>query len=267
MRQKITHLIRAGLFAVLCAPMVATQAGQRCEPETADLARTQQALALASLLQDTLDASGEQVAVIARVGSDMSKYGLRYTHAGLAYRQGLHAPWTVLHKLNRCGSDRSTIYRQGLGNFFLDNPYEYRAKVVFLKPAFAEQVLVAVGSESRIRAVDQPHYSLLAYPFGTGTQNSNGWLLEFLVAASAPEAIHSRTAAQRRLRDTHYRPDVIPVSASQRLGAHFGRANVSFLDHPLRNRLAGEYETVTVESLVRWLDHQGWVASQTDISR
>lgn len=262
------HPLLRCFWLVLALSFVTTaQAGQSCDTTPAEAWRTTRGLAMAAQLNTTLNTRSDQVAVVARVGSDVSQYGLRYTHAALAYRSAPDAPWTVLHKLNTCGTDRGQLYRQGLGNFFLDTPHEYRALVLWLKPAIAEQVLAAVVSESRLRAIDQPRYSLLAYPFGTSTQNSNGWLIEFLAAATAPELIHTRSEAQRRLRNTHFDPDVIPVGTGERLGASFARANVSFLDHPLRHRLAGEYETVTVESLVRWLDRQGWVAAQAEIHR
>jgi len=243
-----------------------SMAGQTCGNTPAESWRTARGLAMAEQLDRTLNTRSDQVAVIARVGSDVSKYGLRYTHAALVYRERTDTPWTVLHKLNTCGSDRGLLYRQGLGNFFLDNPHAYRAWVVWLKPEIARQVLATAQDESRIRALDQPHYSLLAYPYGIGTQNSNGWLIEFLASATAPQPLYNRAEAQARLRNTHFDPDVIHVGVGERLGASLGRANVSFLDHPLSHRLAGEYQTVTVESLVRWLDRQGWIAAQTEIS-
>jgi len=259
-------LLRAFSLALGLLVGTAAPAGQNCDTTPAEPWRTTRGLTMAEQLNTALNGRGDQVAVIARVGSDVSKYGLRYTHAALAYRTAPDAPWILLHKLNTCGTDQGRLYRQGLGNFFLDTPYEYRAMVVWLKPEIASKVLAAVVSESRIRAVDEPRYSLLAYPYGTATQNSNGWLIEFLAAATAPQPIHSRGDAQRRLRNTHFDPDVIHVGTGERLGASFAKANVSFLDHPLRHRLAGDYETVTVESLVRWLDRQNWIAAQTEIS-
>lgn len=256
---------RAALVAFLILLISPVHAGQRCEPLAVDPLRTQRAMALAARLDDTLGSRPDRVAVIARVGSDVRRYGLRYTHAALVVRDTANAPWTVIHKLNTCGSDRSRLYRQGLGNFFLDDPYEYRVMVVWLKPAIATKLLDASRSEGRLREVDQPRYSLLAYPYATDYQNSNGWLLEWLAAVTAEPALRDRAAAQRRLRATHFDPDVIRVGAAERLGASVGRAEVSFLDHPLRHRLAGEYETVTVESLVRWLDRQGWIATQTEL--
>ncbi|MES2886327.1 MAG: DUF2145 domain-containing protein [Pseudomonadota bacterium] len=259
------ELLRGFTLALVLLMHSEVQAGQNCDTTPAEPWRTTRGLTMAGQLNATLNSRSDRVALIARVGSDVSRYGLRYTHAALAYRTAPGAPWTVLHKLNTCGTDQGKLYRQGLGNFFLDTPYEYRAMVVWLKPDIADKVLAAVTNESHIRAIDQPRYSLLAYPYGTSTQNSNGWLIEFLASATAPQPIHSRSDAQRRLRNTHFDPDVIHVGTGERLGASFGRANVSFLDHPLRHRLAGDYETVTVESLVRWLDRQGWIAAQTEI--
>ena len=257
-------LFRVALLTLAVALATTAHAGQSCEPADTAPWRMQRGLALSGQLQQALDARPDRVAVIARVGSDVSRYGLAYTHAALVVR-GDDGAWTVVHKLNVCGSEQGTLYRQGLGNFFLDNPYAYRAKIVWLKPEIAKRLHTAAMDQGRLREVDQPRYSLLAYPFATQYQNSNGWLIEFIAANAVPPQLYTRSAAQRRLRDTHYDPDTIPVGTAERLGASFTRANVSFLDHPLRHRLAGEYETVTVESLVRWLDRQGWVAGQAEL--
>jgi hypothetical protein len=76
-----------------------------------------------------LDASGASVVVLARAGQDLSRYRLRWSHLGWAYRDGRRPParWRVLHKLNHCGSAEGALYRQGLGEFFLDDLHEYVA--------------------------------------------------------------------------------------------------------------------------------------------
>jgi hypothetical protein len=41
--------------------------------------------------------------LIGRVGSDLSEHGLRYSHAGYAWRDNPKGRWLVTHLLNRCG--------------------------------------------------------------------------------------------------------------------------------------------------------------------
>ena len=68
--------------------------------------------------------SGVQVVALARAGQDLSKYGLRYSHFGWAYKTA-EGPWRVAHKLNECGTAVGHLYRQGLGEFFLDDLWRY----------------------------------------------------------------------------------------------------------------------------------------------
>jgi hypothetical protein len=100
--------------------------------------RTEIAERLAATAQ-ALDATGAQVVVLARSGQDLSKYRLRWSHLGLAYRDG--GGWKVVHKLNQCGSARADLYRQGLGEFFLDDPHEFAAAFSVLS-AEAQQKLI-----------------------------------------------------------------------------------------------------------------------------
>ena len=107
----------------LAAP--AAHAGRSCSaPQPPKTQMVERAMTLAERTLRALDQSGAQVVLLARAGQDLSKYGLRYSHLGLAYRQGDgnggHV-WRVLHKLNQCGTAESAIYRQGLGEFFLDD--------------------------------------------------------------------------------------------------------------------------------------------------
>src|SRR5256885_10358169 len=65
---------------------------------------------------------------------DLSKYDLHYSHYGWAYRTP-EGPWRVAHKLNECGTAGGHVYRQGLGEFFLDDLWRYEAGVQVPTPA------------------------------------------------------------------------------------------------------------------------------------
>lgn len=77
---------------------------------------------------------------------------------------------------------------------------------------------------------------------------------------------YGRAAVQTSLRRTGYEPGTISVSPLERVGAGFARANVSFMDHPLRERLEGRYSVVTVDSIVHWARHQGLLAASEEIA-
>ena len=195
----------------------------------------------------------------------MTKYGLRYTHAAVVYRDPDSGTWTVLHKLNHCGREDADLFAQGLANFFLDDPWEYRALILVPTPALQAGLLTQVKRDGGL-SVHQPRYSLLAYPFAPDYQNSNGWLLEFVELAQSGGMTLGRQAIQESLQQNGYRPDRIEVGPLERVGASLFRANVAFFDHPLGERLSGRYSVVTVESIVRYLGQQQRIETLDEIS-
>lgn len=124
----MNRLLIAAAAALLLAAGAA-QAGRNCEQAQPEAANVQRSLELAERTARVLDASGARVVVLARAGQDLSRYGLRWSHLGWAYRdeQGQRPVWRVVHKLNHCGSSEGALYRQGLGEFFLDDLHEYVA--------------------------------------------------------------------------------------------------------------------------------------------
>lgn len=116
-------------------------AGQRCEPHKPTPLEIVQALETAEHTRQALDASGAQVVLIARAGQDLSAYGLRYSHFGYAYRDDATHAWRIVHKLNHCGTDHAALYRQGLADFFMDQPWRYEAGVVVPAPEVQQALL------------------------------------------------------------------------------------------------------------------------------
>src|SRR5262249_1818233 len=141
-------------------------------------------LALALKVRDSLDAQGARAAVIARVGRDLSEYGLRYSHLGLALRDDTRGRWIVLHELNHCGRADSGLYEQGLGSFFLDDLYRYEALVLVPSAELQERIASAVAQGAALR-MHEPRYSLIAHPYSAKYQNSNQWLLELAAGVLA----------------------------------------------------------------------------------
>jgi len=72
-------------------------------------------------------------------------------------------------------------------------------------------------------------------------------------AAALDEGVAGRDDAQRWLRREGYAPITVQVPALTRLGARMFRANVAFDDHPFERRMAGQIDTVTVESIERFV--------------
>lgn len=249
---------RLAAALLLAASLPLAQAGRPCEEKPLTRQQLEQGMALAQRTARQLDASGAQVVVLARAGQDLSKYGLQWSHLGLAYRtEHVGQPvWRVLHKLNHCGTADAAIYRQGLGEFFLDRPHRYEAAYAVLKPALQQALLPLLQQPQRLLGVHQARYSMVAYPWATRYQQSNQWVLESLALAADP-ALQDRPQAQAWLRAHGYQPSDLRLSTLTRLGARVGMANVAFDDHPGGRRFAGHIETVTVDSMFAWLPKAG----------
>jgi hypothetical protein len=252
-----TPLLRAVVVAAGVVGAATAHAGRSCEAKAPDAIAVQRAMTLAQHTAQALDASGAQVVVLARVGQDLHRYGLHYSHFGLAYRDG--GVWRVAHKLNQCGSARAAIYRQGLGEFFLDDMFEYEAGIVVPTPAAQAKLLPALTDNRRLAQLNTPAYSMVAYPWAQTYQQSNQWALETFAMAQDPAAA-TRERAQAWLRLHGYEPTTLHLSAFERLGARMTAANVAFDDHPNSKRFTDRIETVTVDSVFTWLQRSGFAA-------
>lgn len=264
-----TRFLR-GLGRVLLAALAATSftaaalAGQNCEPRRPSLDSIRRDLALAASVADQLDEmarrDGTRALLIARAGQDLSQYGLRYSHLGIAYRDesalGGRGAWRVVHKLNQCGSSQSTLYRQGLAEFFGDGLYAHEAGVVVVKPAIAARLPEQLKDDLLLTTLHEPRYNMLAYPWSGPYQQSNQWAIETLALLADP-AVVSRAVARDWLRARDYRPTTLQISSLTRLGARVSSAHISFDDHPFGRRMAGQIDTVTVDSVFAWMERCG----------
>ncbi len=240
--------------ALLLAAAATAHAGRPCEEKPLTARQIEQGLNLAQATAAQLDATGAQVAILARAGQDLSPYGLQWSHLGFVYRDG--NLWRVMHKLNHCGTDHAALYRQGLGEFFLDRPYRYDAAFVVLKPELQQVLLPWLSDNARVARLNERRYSMVAYAFGTTYQQSNQWVLETLAAAASP-GINTRRDAQAWLKAQGYQPTDLHLSAMTRLGGRMTQANIAFDDHPSARRFASHIDTVTVDSMLAWLPRAG----------
>lgn len=245
-----------GVALALCFAVLPVHAGRSCEANKApQIESFQRGLALAERTMRALDASGEKVVLLARAGQDLSKYGLFYSHFGFAYKQGDgqggHV-WRVLHKLNQCGSADAAVYRQGLGEFFLDDLWRFEAAWVAPNAEAQERLLALLLDEARVVSLHQAAYSIVSYVWGLKYQQSNQWAIETLALAMEPGA-QSRQKAQAWLQFKGYEPSTLKIGALTRLGGRLTAANVAFDDHPNEKRFSDRIETVTVDSVFAWM--------------
>ena len=233
---------------------VAGYAGQSCGESELEPQELANALEIAEKTRQYLVSQNAQTAIIARVGQDLKKYGLRYSHLGMVY-QDKSGHYTVLHELNECGSDRSGLYEEGLGNFFLDDVFAFEV-LVMIPPTELQQALNTAILNKNALKVHFPAYNMLAYPFSDTHQNSNQWGLELIAHVLHQEQSLDRAELQKWLEAANYQPGIISVDPLSRMGASAFRANVTFTEHPLKQRLNGEYQVVTVESVQQFLQQK-----------
>jgi hypothetical protein len=250
----------AGLAACCMALALAlgapgAHAGQNCEGRKPTPQTVTGGLDLAAKTLAALDASGNQVVLLARAGQDLSRYGLRYSHLGWAYRQidpQGRTSWRVLHKLNECGTSNGAIYRQGLGEFFLDDLWRFEAAWIVPTPEVQTRMLALLQQPVLSLSLNHRPYSVVSYAWGRTYQQSNQWAIETLALAMEPQA-RSREQAQAWLQFKGYQPTALQIGPMTRLGGRVGSANVAFDDHPSEKRFADRIETVTVDSIFEWL--------------
>lgn len=261
MKPAATTLRRCAAALLLAAAAGLAQAGRPCAEKPADAADVERGMNLAVATVKQLDASGAQVVMLARAGQDLSKYGLRYSHLGFVYRDEANGKpvWRVMHKLNHCGTADSALYRQGVGEFFLDRPHRYEASFVVLDPALQAKLLPLLRDNQRVARMNERRYSMVAYPWSTAYQQSNQWALETL--AMAASGATDRRQAQSWLQSQNYQPTTLKLGALTRLGARVTAANVAFDDHPNEKRFSDRIETATVDSIFAWLPRAGLGAS------
>lgn len=247
--------------ALIClAGALPAGAGQSCIAHDVAVAELQSAIDVAGKVENTLERSDSNFALIARVGNDISKYGLKYTHVGFAKKRARDGAWVVVHQLNPCASAYSGLFVQGLGTFMLDDLYTHDILLVTLKSPLDENLETVFSADAPRRLYD-PQYSMISYP-GTPAryQNSNEWLLELLALAQAQAEdidLHTRDDAHRYYLENGYKGSVIHISPLRRAFARLAARNVRFDDHPPSSHRTGLYETVSVKSVLHYLQQTG----------
>lgn len=192
----------------------------------------------ADIIKNTLSESGQQVALVSRSGLDLGRFGIRYSHAGIALAHSENAPWSVRQLYYACDEGKPRVYDQGISGFLLgtDNPAVGYLSVVLL-PDDKGRLLAQFAMDKRqALQVLGSQYSANAYAFSVRYQNCNQWVMELL--ASAWSGMHvlaagdERVAAQAWLQDQGYEPSVVDVGSSWLLWAVPFIPFVHTDDHP-----------------------------------
>jgi hypothetical protein len=252
------------LFFMLCLLLLKPAfAGTQCSEKTASPQSIALAAESAQRVVKALEKQNAPVALLARNGTDLTKYGLHYSHVGFVVRDHSDGRWTVIHLLNQCRSSHSDIYAQGLVNFFTDDLQSQDARIVWLKPELASRLATLLTSHAALSVFD-PDYSVIARYDSKRYQNSTAWVLDVLSIAQLPNnRATRRDNAQALEKAQNFMPDMIHIAYTQRILGGFFSANTVFSDHSVGARLSGGYQVVTVRAIFRHLlqldmIHQQW---------
>ena len=238
---------------------IPAQAGRTCNQSGPSVQIVEKGMALALKTARALDADyaarGTKVVVIARAGQDLGKYGLRYSHLGFGYRTS-DGKWLIAHKLNTCSTADASLYRHGLGEFFMDDLFRYEGAWVVPNPDVQEKLLQLLLDKNQTSKLNTRAYNMVGYVWSTKYQQSNQWVLE-TIAAAMDENINTREQAQSWIRQRGYVPTTLILGPLTRLGGRAGSANIAFDDHPNEKRFSDQIQTVTVDSMFEWMPRAG----------
>jgi len=209
-----------------------------CErPHQVTAAEQDRVLRFAAAVKDELARSGDNVALVARAGLDLSRFGLLYSHAGIALKDNPGGPWAVRQLYYACDEARPRLFDQGMSGFVLGADTPGHGHVTLLFPS-TEQ-----GSQLERAALDKPlalallgdQYSANAYAFGTRYQNCNQWVAELIAFAwgHLDPADPARARAQAWLRAQGYAATPVRIPSHWMVFAGQFVPLVHVNDHPL----------------------------------
>jgi len=215
-------------------------------------------LQFAALARRELEASGHDVALIARSGIDLSRFRVRYSHAGVTLRASANAPWSVRQLYFACDEQRPRLFDEGLAGFVFgsDEPALGYVSIVTLPRAQAAALERAALDNARALRLLAADYSANAYPFSTRYQNCNQWVAELLAAAWGDLADDAalRERAQAWLAAQGYDPATVEVGSHALMFAGQFVPWLHYDDHPETDRYALRFRIslpLSIEAFVR----------------
>jgi hypothetical protein len=207
----------AALWVALlaAAPAAATSLTYCSKPPALSVAEQDRLLRFGAVIKQELEASGAELALIARSGLDLERFGVRYSHAGISLKASDNTPWSVRQLYYACDESRPLIFDQGIAGFVLGTAEPALGFVsLVLLPEEQSRVLARTALDRR-QALQMlnTRYSANAYPFSLQYQNCNQWVLELLALSFSglADSGGGRAQAQAWLKDQAYVPQVFEV--------------------------------------------------------
>ncbi|SFD93176.1 DUF2145 domain-containing protein [Massilia yuzhufengensis] len=234
-------LSRLAAGALLLAASAGASAGLPvfCQ-QSIDISAAEQdrVLRFAGVVKGELERSGAGVALIARAGLDLSRFGQLYSHAGVALRDNPGGAWAVRQLYYACDESRPRLFDQGVAGFALgaDTPARGHVSLLFL-PEQDGALLEQAALDRRLAlALLAGQYSANAYAYGTRYQNCNQWVAELLASAWGRLAgQRPREDAQGWLRSQGYTAGPVKIPSHWMMFAGQFVPLVHVDDHPVED--------------------------------
>ncbi|HLO96540.1 MAG TPA: DUF2145 domain-containing protein [Burkholderiaceae bacterium] len=232
------------------------------EVTTAEQAR---ALRFSAALRELMEDSGQDLALVARDGLDLRRWGQRYSHAGLALRDNPAGPWAVRQLYFDCDSGRPRLFDQGLAAFVRGSqrPEQGFVALLLLPPEAGAVLHAAARDNARALALLHPSYSANAYVFDLQYQNCNQWLAELLAAAWGEAG--DRAQAQAWLRGQGYAGTVLQLPGRPWLWLTAFSPWLHLAGHPEEDLAAARQRISLPQGLMDWLQQRFPSARRVDL--
>jgi Uncharacterized protein conserved in bacteria len=196
-------------MAVAAQPALSTASNfcGRSQPFTA--AQQDKLLRFAAVVRQEVAATDSGAVLISRSGLNLSRFGIRYSHAAVALRKE-SGTWMVRQLYYDCDEGRPRLYDQGLAGFVMgiDDVSHGYISIVQLPVGAGDALRNTALDTSRALQLLAATYSANAYPFSVRYQNCNQWVAELLALSwgNIDGGRELRERAQNWLREAKYTP-------------------------------------------------------------
>lgn len=205
------------------------------------------------------DASAGGV-LVSRSGLDLSRFAIRYSHTGVAWRSATGA-WSARQLYYACDEGRPRIFDQGMAGFAMgiDNPALGYVSIVKVPAAAAAALRDAALDTPRALHLLSNAYSATAYPFSLRYQNCNQWVAELMAAAwgDLADGDDLRERAQAWLAAAPYAPAPVSVPSRWLMWVAPLVPFVHLDDHPAPARQARQL-AISLPATLETFVHQRW---------
>jgi len=214
-------------------------------------------LRFAAVLKDELDGSGRTLAIVSRSGTDLRRFAIRYSHAGVSLKASRNGAWSVRQLYYACDERKPRIYDQGPAGFLFgtDDPQTGYVSVLLLPDDAAAPLERAALDDARALRLLAGAYSANAYAWSTTYQNCNQWLMELLASAWGGLADDPalRAHAQDWLRTEGYAPDGVAVGSRWLMALAPFVPMIHVDDHPMDDQYARRFRTSLPADIERFV--------------